>query len=88
MRNFKHTYLSKLKNLGDADAITSFPHASLGRPLFIGNFDDQVAAYVRQLCEAGGIVNCNIVIAAAKGIISHKNPNLLKEYGGKLDFAW
>ena len=77
-------YLSKLKTLSDADAITSLPHATLGRPLLVGEFDDQVAAYmyIRQLREAGGVVNCNIVIAAAKRIISHKNPSLLKEYGG------
>ena len=82
-------YLSKLKTLSDADAITSLPHATLGRPLLVGEFDDQVAAYmyVRQLREAGGVVNCNIVIAAAKGIISHKNPSLLKEYGGHLDLG-
>ena len=87
VRNFKRTYLSKLKALGDADAITSLHHATLGRSLLVGEFDDQVAAYIRQLREAGGVVNCNIVIAAAKGIISHKNPSLLKEYAGHLDLG-
>ena len=72
VRNFKRTYLSKLKVVGDADAITSLPHAALGRPLLIGEFDDQVYEYIKNLRAAGGIVNCNIVIAAAKGIISHK----------------
>ena len=78
VRNFKHTYLSKFKNLGDVDATTSLPHASLDRSLFIRDFDNQVAAYISQLCEAEGIVNCNIIIAATKGIISYKNPNLVK----------
>ena len=36
VRNFKCTYLSKLKTLSDADAITSLPHATLGRPLLVG----------------------------------------------------
>ena len=71
MRNFKRTYLSKLKVTRDADAITSLPHATLGRPLLIGEFDDQVYEYIKHLRAAGGIVNCNVV-AAAKGFISHK----------------
>ena len=79
-------YLSKLKVTGDADAITSLPHATLGRPLLIGEFDDQVYEYVKHLRAAGGIVNCNIV-AAAKGFISHKKPSLLKEHGGSLDLG-
>ena len=36
VRNFNCTYLSKLKTLSDADAITSLPHATLGRPLLVG----------------------------------------------------
>ena len=32
-------------------------------------------------------MNCNILIAAAKGIISHEIPNLMKEYGGNLDLG-
>ena len=74
MKNFKRTYPSKLKSLGDVFANTSLSRASLGRSLLIGDFDDQVAAYIRQLCKTGGVVNCNIVIAAAKGIISHEIP--------------
>ena len=87
VRNFKRKYLSQLMTT-DADAITSLPHGSSGRPLLIGkDLDDQVAVYIRKLREAGGIVNCNIVIAAAKGIISHKNPSLLKEHGGTVELG-
>ena len=32
-------------------------------------------------------MNRNIVIAAAKGITAHKNPSLLKDYGGTLDLG-
>ena len=89
MRNFKRTksYLLKLRAGDDPDAITELPHATLGRPLLIGEFDDQVFEYIKQLRAAGGIVNCNIVIAAAKGFISHKRPSLLKEHGGSLDLT-
>lgn len=87
VRNFKRTYLSKLKAGGDPDAITELPNAALGRPLLLGEFDGQVFEYIKQLRAAGGIVNHNIIIAAAKGIISHKRPSLLKEYGGSLDLG-
>ena len=70
VRKFKRTYLSKLKVTGDADAITSLPHATLGRPLLIGEFDDQVYEYVKHLRAAGGIVNCNVSVAAAKDFIN------------------
>ena len=46
--------------------------------------DKDVASYNKRLREAGGIVNRSIVIAAAKGIVSYKNPALLKEHGGPL----
>jgi hypothetical protein len=36
---------------------------------------------------SGGIVNSNIVIAAAKGIIAHTSPSLLKDYGGSLEMG-
>ena len=38
IRNFKRTYLERLKSTPDPDAITSLPHASLGRPLLMKVF--------------------------------------------------
>ena len=32
-------------------------------------------------------MNRSIVIAAARGIISHQNPGLLKEHGGSIDLG-
>ena len=87
VRNLKCVYLSKLKAGSDPDTITSFPDRALGRPLLIGEFDQQVFEYIKQLRAAGGIVNRNIVLAAARGIISHKKPSLLKEYGGTLELS-
>ena len=87
VRNFKRTYLARLRAEGDADAITTLPHHALGRPLLIGEFDAQVYEYIKQLRAAGGIVNCNIVVAAAKGIVSHKRPSLLREYGGHIELG-
>ena len=85
VRNFKCKYLEQLKTTRDPDAITSLPHAMLGRPLLIGKFDDKVAEYNGCLRLFGGNVNSNIVIAAAKGIIAHKNHSFLKYYVGTLD---
>lgn len=87
VRNFKRAYLEKLRICKDPDAVTELPHGNRGRPLLIGDFDDEVIEYIQQLRCAGGIVNRNIVIAAAKGIISHKNPSLLKEHGGSIELG-
>ena len=46
------------------------------------DYDQDVSNYIK---EAGGIVNRSIVVvAAAKGILSHKNSGLLKEHGGSI----
>ena len=63
------------------------PSAAVGRPLLIGKFDEKVAEYIRYLRLSGGIVNSNILIAAAKGIIAHKKPGLLKDYGGSIELG-
>ena len=46
------------------------------------DYNQDISNYIKSLREAGGIVNCSIVVAAAKAILSHKNPGLLKEHGG------
>ena len=47
----------------------------------------EVVKYVQCLRKAGDIVNRSIVIAAAKGIVSHWNPSLLKEHSGSIDIG-
>ena len=86
VRNFKRKYLDKVKNV-DPESITSLPSAPSGRPLLLGKYDDEVAEYVRKLQLSGGILNSSILIAAANGIIAHKNPGLLKGYGGSLELG-
>ena len=41
----------------------------------LGDYDKEVVKYVQCLRKAGGIVNRSIVVAAAKGIVSHWNPS-------------
>ena len=87
VRNFKRKYLDKVKSVGDPDSVTSLPSAPSGRPLLLGKYDDEVAEYVCKLRSSGGILNSSILIAAAKGIIAHRNPGLLKDYGGSLELG-
>ena len=50
---------------------------ALGRPLLVRKLDDNGYEYIKHLRHCGGVVNCTIVITAAQGIITHKNPRLL-----------
>ena len=43
--------------------------------------------YIKCLRQAGGLFNSTIIISAAKGIITHKNPSLLKEYRGGVELG-
>lgn len=58
------------------------PLSPRGRPLKLGQYDDLVKAYIRRLRVAGGVVNAQIVMAGAKGILMFKDSTLLKENGG------
>ena len=51
----------------------------------LGKYDCEVADYISSFCAAGGIVNRYIIITAAKIILSHRNPSLLKEHGSSLN---
>lgn len=55
------------------------PLSPRGRPLKLGQYDDLVKAYIRRLRVAGGVVNAQIVMAGAKGILMFKDSTLLKE---------
>ena len=51
MRNIKRTYLLKLRTGDDPDAITKLPHATLGRPLLIGECMDCCHAGSKQIVK-------------------------------------
>ena len=68
----KKAYLFMLKKEKYPDKIKSLLHAARGRPLLLRGYNKDVASCIKSLQEAGGIVNCSIVIAAAKGIVSYK----------------
>ena len=50
----------------------------------LGDLDDVVKEYIKQLRTAGGVVSTAVVMAAARGIILSKNRALLQEYGGHI----
>lgn len=53
------------------------PHKR-GRPLLLGeDLDVEVKAYVESVCSLGGVLNTDIVLASAQGIISSKDRTLL-----------
>ena len=85
--NMKKSWYLKLPEEPDPDKITYLPHVNRGRLLILGNYDQEVAKYLKSLGIAGGIVNRSIVIAAARGIVSNRNPGLLKEHGGSIDLG-
>ena len=49
VRNYKRKYIEKLKATPNPDDVTSLPHATLGRPLLIGKFDEEVFLYIKHL---------------------------------------
>ena len=48
--------------------------------------DDTIQEFIESLRKVGGVVNTSIVIAAATGVVSAKNP-LLVEHGGHIDIS-
>ena len=68
VRFFKKRYLDELRaSLGaPVTAITSRKH---GRPLTLGETDEEVQKFLRTLRKAGTPINTAVILAAAEGII-------------------
>jgi hypothetical protein len=64
--------------------VNLLPPQQVGRPLQLGKWDGLVVEYIKNIRSAGGIVNRNIVLGAALGIIKTYEPSLLRENGGSL----
>ena len=65
--------------------LTELLKCKTGRPLLLGKYDEEVLNYVCKLRKSGDIVNGQILIAGAKGILQQKAKNLLRENGGHID---
>ena len=55
-----------------------------GRPKLLGKYDEEVVDYVKKLRATGAIVNKQILIACATGILEHKCRSMLQENGGHI----
>lgn len=86
-RKFRDAYVAELKKQSaagstdpvDVETLSTWPR---GRPLMLGDIDELVKDYIKQLRAAGGVTNTTIVMAAARGVILSRNRALLQEYGG------
>ncbi len=58
-----------------------------GCPLMLGELDSLVQEYVKQLRLSGGIVSASILMAAARGIVRHRDQAMLAEYGGPMNIT-
>ena len=68
--------------------VTALPKMTAGRPLLLGkDLDSSVQAYITALRKVGGVVNTTVVIGAAEGIVSAKNPGLLAKHGGHIEIT-
>lgn len=81
------SWKEKYKKMSLDGPVDELPHKLSGRPLVLGDLDDLVQQYIQNLREVGGVVTRHITLAAALGIVKHKNPSLLKENGGHLDLG-
>ena len=85
IRNIKKSYLNSPKR---DQFKTVMPRSPRGRPSKLGEkLDDMVKDYIRGLRVSGCGVNTRIIMAAARGIILHKDKKLLSEYGGQIELT-
>ena len=78
----KNLYHSQLRlhhdDISSAESVKELPTKKTGRPLMTGDeLDKQVSDYIGYLRSAGAVVNTSVVITSAKGILMHKDANLL-----------
>ena len=81
-RKFRDAYVTELKKQRNSDSsdplhVQTLPTKPRGRTLMLGDLDDIVKEYIKQLRTAGGAVSTAVIMAAARGIILSKNRALL-----------
>ena len=59
----------------------------MGRPLALGDLDQEVQKYIRALRATGTAISVPLVLAAAQGIIEAKDRTLLVEHGGSINLT-
>ena len=85
VRSFKIKYTNALESgQPSGEAIDKIPSKRRGRPKLLGDYDTQVQQFVKALQQSGTVVTPQVVIAAAEGIISANNKELLASNGGNI----
>lgn len=85
VRSFKIKYNNALESgQGSGEAIDKIPSKRRGRPKLLGDYDVQVQQFVKALQQSGTVVTPQVVIAAAEGIVSANNKEILASNGGNV----
>ena len=86
IRGWKKAYIVELESrrrTGKDRTVKELPQKKMRHPLMLGeNLDKQVQAYLLELGKVGGIVNREIAIVSARGIVCKKDSRVLAENGG------
>jgi len=89
VRLFKKRYLEQLR-ASPGTEVTSITSRKRGRPLALGDVDEDVQKFFIALRKSGTPVNTPVILAAAEGIIKSRDRTLLVEHGGhiRLTKSW
>ena len=91
VRMWRNNYLRDLqirKEEGREMVAKKLPYKKRGRPLLLGDYlDEQLRAYVAEICQLGLVVNISDLKAAAKGLVLHHDSNWSRENGGHLELS-
>ena len=89
---WKHAYCSKIefarKRGADLEPIKVLPEKRRGRPLlFNEELEEKVIQkwFLTELRKSGGVVNSQIAMETAKGVVKARDANLLVENGGSIN---
>ena len=85
-KKYEETSNSRKRKLDFEGQIIEIVSKKRGRPLLLGaELDTKVQKYVSVLRNNGAVINTQIVIAAAKGIVTGTDRTMLVENGGSID---
>ena len=85
-------YCSKIlfarKRGADHKPVYTLPEKHRGRSLLISQeLEDKVKWFLTELRKSGGVVNLQVTISTAKGVVKSRDSNLLVENGGSIDIS-
>ena len=68
--------------------ITELPQKRRGRPLLLGEeLEEEVKFFIKASCAGGTVVNIEIVMGTATGVVISHDANLLAENGGHINIT-